>query len=98
MVRSHHGTVHLHLFAFCPCRPFPSRSTLHVACELWLPAVAPARNSFQVMPSCRALNDASMMFGDTPTVLQRSPSPLALSIITRVTAPVPALGVRMRTL
>ncbi len=41
------------------------------------------------------------MFGDTPTVIQFSPSPLALSMTTRVTASVPdvsALGGRMRTL
>src|SRR5262245_16907889 len=61
-------------------------------------AEAPARNSFQVMASLSALNEASMMLGETPTVLQRSPDSSALSTITRVTAPVPALGVRMRTL
>src|SRR5262249_37584889 len=61
-------------------------------------ACAPSRNSFQVMESLSALYEASMMLGETPTVVQRSASPSALSIITRVTAPVPAAGVRMRTL
>ena len=53
------------------------------------------------MASRRAPYDASMILADTPTVDQRSPAPLVLSIITRVTASVPVLsarGGRMRTL
>ena len=43
-----------------------------------------------------AWNEASMMFGYTPTVVQRSPAPTPLSISTRVTASVPPW--KMRTL
>ena len=49
------------------------------------------------MASASAVALASMMFGETPMVLQRS-SPLAASISTRVLAPVAASGSRMRTL
>jgi hypothetical protein len=44
------------------------------------------------------LKEASMMFAETPTVVQRSPAASALSIITRVKAKVQAWGVRLRTL
>src|SRR3546814_11666419 len=53
---------------------------------------APSWNSFQVMPSCSALNDASMMLVETPLVVQRRPLASAPSIISRVTARVPACG------
>jgi hypothetical protein len=59
---------------------------------------APSCMSFQVMPSCSALNEASMMLVETPTVVQRRPPVSALSIMTRVMAAVPLWGVRMRTL
>ena len=39
-----------------------------------------------------------MMFSSTPTVLQDPPVPLSDSISTRVTAPVPCVPARMRTL
>jgi catechol 2,3-dioxygenase-like lactoylglutathione lyase family enzyme len=41
-------------------------------------------------------NEASMIFGDTPTVVQRSPVSSLLSIRTRVTASVPPLRMRTR--
>ena len=69
--------------------------------EIWYyppGAAAPSCMSFQVMPSWSALNEASMMLGDTPTVVQRRPLSSVLSIMTRVTAAVPLCGVRMRTL
>ena len=50
------------------------------------------------MLSLRAMNEASMTLVDTPTVAQWLPLESALSIITRVTALVPSLGVRIRTL
>ncbi len=51
------------------------------------------------MLSCSALNEASMMSSETPTVVQRAPlAASVLSIITRVTAAVPRSGARMRTL
>ena len=39
-----------------------------------------------------------MMLAETPTVGQRAPLPSPLSMITRVVAAVPPVGVRMRTL
>ena len=61
-------------------------------------AGAPSRRSLNLMLSRRALKDASTMFGETPTVNQGSPFRSALSIMTRVTAPVPTFGVTTRTL
>ena len=63
----------------------------------WAEASAPARNSFQVMASCSALKEASMMLVETPTVVQRSPAVGALDHHPghRLGA---GLGVRMRTL
>eukprot|EP01031_Cornospumella_fuschlensis_P015328 gene15328-18730_t len=52
------------------------------------------RISFQVMESSRAWNEASMMLGETPTVVQRAPVSSALSIKTRVMASVPPSRMR----
>ena len=61
-------------------------------------AAAPARNSFQVMASFSALKEASMMFGDDA---DRAPALAGLVGAFDHHAgdrPVPACGVRMRTL
>src|SRR6266851_1716397 len=52
--------------------------------------------SFQVMESTSAWNEASMILGETPTVVQRSPDSSADSIKTRVTASVPPSRMRTR--
>ena len=39
-----------------------------------------------MIESIKAWNEASMILGDTPTVVQRSPCSSSLSISTRVTA------------
>ncbi len=52
--------------------------------------------SFQVIESTSAWNEASMMFGDTPTVVQLSPVSSFDSISTRVIAPVPPSRIRTR--
>src|SRR4051794_2598564 len=57
---------------------------------------APARTSLYTMESISAWNEASMMLGETPTVVQRSPLSSWLSIRTRVTASVPPLRMRTR--
>ena len=57
---------------------------------------APARTSLYTIESISAWNEASMMLGETPTVVQRSPVSSSLSISTRVTASVPALRIRTR--
>ncbi len=55
------------------------------------------RRTPYVRLSTRASHEASMMFGDTPTVAH-SWWPSEVSRMTRVTAPVPLCGFRMRTL
>lgn len=57
---------------------------------------APSFRSFQVMESISASKEASMMLGETPTVVQRSPVSSVLSIKTRVMASVPPLRMRTR--
>ena len=57
-----------------------------------------ARTSGSSSASASAVALASMMFGDTPMVLQRSSPPRAPRCSTRVLAPVAASGSRMRTL
>src|SRR5262249_60796346 len=59
-------------------------------------AVTPAFTSLKTMESIKAWKEASMMLGETPTVVQRSPLSSSLSISTRVTASVPALRMRTR--
>ncbi len=60
-------------------------------------ASAPARTSLKLILSSRASKLASMILGETPTVIQRSPVTVSsVSASTRVTASVPP--VRMRTL
>src|SRR5712671_756873 len=59
-------------------------------------AGAPDFTSLYTMESISAWNEASMILGDTPMVVQRSPLSSSLSISTRVTAPVPALRMRTR--
>src|SRR5262245_66622869 len=60
----------------------------HAACPH---AGAADLTSLYMIESIRAWNEASMMLGDTPTVVQCSPASSSLSISTRVTASVPAL-------
>src|SRR5579864_5665978 len=59
-------------------------------------AGAPDFTSLYTTESISAWNEASMMFGDTPTVVQLSPASSSLSISTRVTASVPPLRIRTR--
>src|SRR6185312_4093763 len=57
---------------------------------------APDFTSLYTIESISAWNDASMMFGETPTVVQRSPLSSWLSISTRVIASVPPSRIRTR--
>jgi hypothetical protein len=59
-------------------------------------AGAPDFTSLYTIESISAWNEASMILGDTPIVVQRSPSSSSLSMRTRVTASVPALRMRTR--
>src|SRR6185312_2778975 len=59
-------------------------------------AGAPDFTSLKTIESIKAWNEASMIFGDTPIVVQRSPASSSLSMSTRVTAAVPPLRMRTR--
>ena len=62
------------------------------------PGSRPERSRQYVTASSSACQEAAMMFSSTPTVLHVSPVPSSDSISTRVTAPVPCVPARIRTL